>query len=292
MRAVTYLAPRSIEEAVSVLAEHGTMASVLAGGTDVIIQAREGRKLVDVFVDVKNIAETRALAWEEGGLLIGAAVPCAEIYEDSEIASRYPALIDSAALIGGIQIQSRASLGGNLCNASPAGDSIPTLIVLGAIAVIAGASGRRELPVEDFCVAPGRNALQPGEMLVALRLPAPRTNSGAAFERFIPRNEMDIAVCNCAASVVLSADGQRFESGRLAVGAVAPTPLLVADASAALEGQSVSDQTTKAAADRVAAAARPITDMRGSIAQRKHLAAVLATRVINKAVERARGRRA
>ena len=224
----------------------------------------------------------------DGSLRVGAAVPCAKLYRDTQVAMKYPALIDSASLIGGIQIQSRASLGGNLCNASPAADSIPTLIALGATCEIAGPNGRRTLPVEQMCTGPGQSALQPGELLVALTLPPPPVNSGAAFERFIPRNEMDIAVTNAAASVVLSADGARFEAARVAVGAVAPTPLLVLAAGEALAGQPVSDEAITRAAAAATAAANPITDMRGSAAQRKHLAGVLTGRVIRKAIERAK----
>jgi carbon-monoxide dehydrogenase medium subunit len=273
-----------------VLAAKGASARVLAGGTDVIIQAREGRKDVGVMVDVKHIPETTELTLgSDGSLRVGAATPCAQIYGNAEVAKRFPALIDSASLIGGIQIQSRASLGGNLCNSSPAADSIPTLIALGATAEIAGPNGKRTLPVEEFCTAPGQNALQAGELLVALTFPAPAANSGAAFERFIPRNEMDIAVVNAAANVTLSADGKTFQSARIAVGAVAPTPLFVKAAGDALAGKPVSDETIAAAASAAADAAKPITDMRGSAAQRKHLAGVLTKRVINKAVERARG---
>lgn len=288
MRAIEYVAPSSIADAVKALGD--PEARALAGGTDVIIQAREGRRNVGLMVDIKHIPEISELSLSaDGSLRVGAAVPCARIYADRAVAERFPALIESASLIGGIQIQSRASLGGNLCNSSPAADSIPTLIALGAVCEIAGPSGTRTLPVEDFCTAPGQNALQPGELLVALAFPAPPANSGAAFERFIPRNEMDIAVVNAAASVVLSADGSKFESARIAVGAVAPTPLLVSEAAAALAGKPVSPETIDAAAAAASAAARPITDMRGSAAQRTHLAGVLVRRVINKAVERARG---
>jgi CO/xanthine dehydrogenase FAD-binding subunit len=290
LQAIEYLAPASLDEAIEILASRGPTARVLAGGTDVIIQAREGRRNVGVMVDVKHISETMDLKLaSDGSLRVGAATPCARIYADTEIARRYPALIDSASLIGGIQIQSRASLGGNLCNSSPAADSIPTLIALGAVCEIAGPKGRRTVPVEEFCTAPGQNVLGAGELLVALTFPAPKAQSGAAFERFIPRNEMDIAVVNAAASVTLSADGSKFESARIAVGAVAPTPLFVKAAGDALAGKAVSAETIASAAAAASAAAKPITDMRGSAAQRTHLAGVLTRRVINKAVERARG---
>jgi len=290
VQAIEYVAPTSLHEATRLLAAHGASARVLAGGTDVIIQAREGRRNVGVMVDIKRIPEVTELKFaSDGSLRVGAATACARIYSDVEVRKRFPALVDSASLIGGIQIQSRASIGGNLCNSSPAADSIPTLIVLGAQCEIAGPNGTRTVPVEDFCSGPGQNILQTGELLSALIFPTPVANSGAAFERFTPRNEMDIAVVNAAASVVLSADGTKFESARVAVGAVAPTPLLVATAGDALAGQPVSEATVVAAAKAASDAAKPISDMRGSAAQRKHLAGVLTTRVINKAVQRAKG---
>jgi len=289
VRAIEYAAPASVDEAVRILAQHGAQARVLSGGTDLIVQAREGRRDIAVIVDAKTIPEATELRLEQdGSLYVGAAVPCAEIYENAEVQRRFPALIDSASLIGGIQIQSRASLGGNLCNSSPAADSIPTLIALGAACQIAGPNGRRTVPVEEFCTAPGRNQLQDGEMLVALTFPAPERNAGAAFERFIPRNEMDIAVCNAAAAIVLDGDARTFRSARIAVGAVAPTPLFVREAGDALAGQPLGPESIERAADIAAQAARPITDMRGSTAQRRHLAKVLVRRVIEKAVERAR----
>jgi CO/xanthine dehydrogenase FAD-binding subunit len=288
LRAIEYAAPSTVEEAVAILARHGSAARVLSGGTDLIVQAREGRRAVDVMVDAKTIPEANQIEFTaDGGLRIGAAVPCAVIYENAEIARRYPALIDSASLIGGIQIQSRASLGGNLCNSSPAADSIPTLIALSAVCHIAGPDGRRQLPVEQFCTGPGRNALRDGEMLVALQFPPPQPHGGAAFQRFIPRNEMDIAVCNAAAAVTLTDDGRTFRSARIAVGAVAPTPLYVEAAGAVLAGQPVSTESIDRAATLAGEAATPITDMRGSVAQRKHLAKVLTRRVLEQAVERA-----
>jgi CO/xanthine dehydrogenase FAD-binding subunit len=291
MEVQDYVAPSSVDEAVAVLGKHGSSARILAGGTDLIVQVRERRRQVAVMVDVKSIPDMTALEWTAaGGLRLGAATSCARIYRDAEVAKKYPALIDSASLIGGIQIQSRASIGGNLCNSSPAADSIPTLIALGVSCEIAGPSGRRTVPVEEFCTAPGQNTMQPNELLVALNFPAPAANSGAAFERFIPRNEMDIAVANAAASVVLSADGGTFTSARVSLGAVAATPLFVRAAGDALAGQPVNAASIEKAAEAARAAAKPITDMRGSTSQRRHLAGVLTTRVLEKAVERARSK--
>ncbi len=289
MKAIEYAAPASVAEAVSLLQQGGPTARVLAGGTDIIVMAREYRRDVSVMVDVKHIPELTEMSFSaETGLSVGAAVPCYRIYEDPQVQRLYPALVDSASLIGGIQVQSRASLGGNLCNASPAADSIPTLIALGAVAHISGPGGTRTLPVEQFCVAPGRNALEDGELLVRLQFPAPAPRSGARFLRFIPRNEMDIAVVNVCVAVQLNEARDHITSARVAIGAVAPTPLFVPEAGAALAGASTDPESWQPAVDAVRAAARPITDMRGSAAQRRHLAGVLTRRALEGAVARAK----
>jgi len=287
---IEYQAPQTVREAVGLLQGGGENARVLAGGTDVIVQVREGRRPnVSLLVDVKKIPELTSITFDQQrGLRIGAATPCYRIYENELVARLYPALIDSSSLIGGTAIQGRASLGGNLCNASPAADTIPTLIVLGGIAQIAGPEGTREVPVEQFCVAPGRTVLQPGEMLVALHFPTPQPRSGARFLRFIPRNEMDIAVVNAAAAVQLDESRNRITAARLAVGAVAPTPLFLDEASAALVGQEANEASIQRAAEIAMAAARPIEDMRGGIGQRKHLVGVMVRRALAGAVERAK----
>ncbi|MCB0123619.1 MAG: FAD binding domain-containing protein, partial [Caldilineaceae bacterium] len=195
MQAFDYVTAQSVDEVVDLLAEKGEMARVLSGGTDLLVALREGRRKAELVIDVKGLPETTAMSYDASkGLSLGAAVPCHRMYDDKSVATAYPGLMDSAHLIGGTQIQGRASMGGNLCNASPAADSIPSLIAHSAICNIAGPSGRRTLPVEEFCVAPGRNALQSGEFLVSLQVPAPKPGFGAAYLRFIPRNEMDIAV--------------------------------------------------------------------------------------------------
>lgn len=290
MHAIDYAAAPDVESAVAILGEWGERARVLSGGTDIIVQVREGRRPnVGMLVDIKRISETTGITYTRAdGLRLGAATPCCEIYENAELRAAYPALIDSASLIGGTQIQSRASIGGNLCNASPAADSIPSLIVLRATCEIAGPNGRRTLPAEQFCVAPGRSALAPNEFLVALRFPPAAPRSGSAFLRFIPRNEMDIAVASAAAAVVLDDAKRRVAAAHIAIGAVAPTPLYVPEAGAALVGQEPGPEAIGRAADAAMAAARPITDMRGSAAQRRHLVGVLTRRVIESAIQRAK----
>jgi carbon-monoxide dehydrogenase medium subunit len=281
-----FATPASVAEAVGLLTAHPG-ARLLAGGTDLLVQLRAGRKETDLVVDLKRIPELNALEYDTvRGLTIGAAVPCYRIYRDSTVARAYPALVELASLIGGTQIQGRASLGGNLCNAAPSADSIPLLIALGATCRISGPGGAREIAVEDFCTAPGRNVLQPGELLVALHLPPPAPHSGARYLRFIPRNELDIAVAGVGVEVVL--DNGKFRSARVALAAVAPTPLFVREAGDALAGQPVNDTSIARAADIARASVKPITDMRGTADYRRHICGVLTRRALEAAVQRAR----
>jgi len=262
---------------------------LVAGGTDIIVQLREGLRDADVVVDVKKIPDLMELSFSAAkGLRLGASVPCYRIYDNSEIAKAYPALVDATKIVGGWQIQSRASVGGNLCNSSPAADTIPALISLGATAIIVGQKGQREVPVELFCTAPGRNVLQPGELLVSLQFPPPQPRSGSAYERFIPRNEMDIAVAGAASSVQLSADGKTIEKARIALAAVAPTPQFAADASQWLAGKPANEATFAEAGEIAKKVASPITDMRGTAEYRVHLVGVLVKRTLARAIERAR----
>jgi len=197
-------------------------------------------------------------------------------------------VVDSAFLIGGIQIQGRATVGGNLCNAAPSGDTIPALIVQEATAIVAGPNGRRSIPVEDFCAGPGRNVLQEGEILVSMHMPPPKANFGANFLRFIPRNEMDIAIVNSAVSVLLDDSKQRIVSARIAIGSVAPTPVFARDASNLLAGKEANEASIEEAAEATKGAASPINDMRGTIDQRIHLVGVLTKRALRTAISRAR----
>ena len=246
MKDFQYLAPHKLDEAAILMAEHAGSAQLLAGGTDLLIFMRDGRKSPDVIIDAKKIPELTRVQLDADQLTIGAAVSCRTIWEHPEIAERFPALTDAATLIGGIQIQGRATFGGNLCNAAPSADTVPPVIVYGAIAHIISARGERDVPVEEICTGPGRTSLAPDEILVSLSIPAPPANSGAAFLRFIPRNEMDIAVANAAARVDLDEAGATFKSARIAIGAVAPTPLFVEAAGAALSGKPVNDASISA----------------------------------------------
>lgn len=289
MHPFAYVAPSTVAEAVAELNKHGDRARPLAGGTDLLVKARANVWELDAVVDIKNIPELMTLTINGDGLSIGAAVPCYQVYDNSEVAAQYPAIIDSVSIIGGIQIQSRAGLGGNLCNAAPSGDGIPALIAHSAVAKIASVNGTREVAVEDFCTGPSRTVLEAGELLVSIEVPKPAPNSGAAYTRFIPRNEMDIAVAGVGVFVQLDASGQNFESARIALASVGPTPILASAAGDSLAGKPVNDDTIAAAAALAKDAATPITDMRGTIEQRRQLVEVLTGRMIKQAVERARG---
>ena len=289
MQDFEYVAPTTLDEAVRLMAESGPKAKALAGGTDVIVQLRGGRFQIDRLVDVKSVPEMNELSYSDAnGLTVGAGVPCCLIYENETVIEKYPGLVDAAFLIGGIQIQGRATLGGNLCNSSPSGDTIPALMALGGVANVAGPNGTRQVPIEDFCTAPGRNVLQDGELLVNMNFPAPKPNSGAAFLRFIPRNEMDIAIANSAASVELD-DAGKVVSARIAVGAVAPTPRMAQAAADGMVGKEANDATIEEAAEAAKAVASPINDMRGTVKQRVHLVGVLTKRALRTAVARAKG---
>jgi carbon-monoxide dehydrogenase medium subunit len=284
---IDYAEPTSVEEAVGLLGERGETARLLAGGTDLIVQMRVGRRQPALVVDVKSIPELNEITYDPGaGLTLGAAVPCYKVYSNHALTHAYPGLIDAASLIGGIQIQGRASIGGNLCNGAPSADAIPPLIAHSVTCKIVGPNGTREVPVEDFCAGPGQTVLQPDEMLVSLHFPPPPPNFGARYIRFIPRNEMDIAVAGAGVSVIL--DNGTIKSARVALASVAPTPLFVREAGDALAGKQPTQESLNEAGQIAKAAARPIDDMRGTIDYRKHLCDVLTRRALATAVERAK----
>ena len=282
-----YEAPESVEGAVSLLAGGGPRGRVLAGGTDLLVQLRAGVIAPDLVVDIKRIKETREIREGDGMLVIGAAVTGAELGEHAGARSMWPGVVEAAELIGSTQIQGRASLAGNLCNASPAADTVPALIAAAAVCRIAGPGGTRRMPVEDVCTGPGQLSLGDGEFVVAFELARPPARSADAYLRFIPRTEMDIAVVGAGVSLSLD-EGGRCTAARVALGAVAPTVILVEKAGQALLGTQCDDSALKAMATAVRAASRPIDDKRGTAEYRTKVAGVLATRAARIAAERAR----
>ena len=289
MQAFSYVPARTLQEALDVLAKEGDQAKLLSGGTDILVMLREGRRKAKTVVDVKGIPELNELSYDaKKGLTIGAAVPCYKIYGMPAIALAYPGIIDSASLIGGTAIQGRATLGGNICTASPAGDTLPTLIALEATCHTARGGVRREIPIEKMFAGPGRTVLEPNEILIQIKVPAPGRNSGSAYLRFIPRNEMDIAVTSAGVSVTLDDDKKTILKARIAIGAVAPIPLFVPEAGAALIGKEATAEAIEEAAQLAKAAAKPISDMRGTAEHRKHLTYVMTKRALEKAIERAK----
>ena len=282
-----YALPHDLAEATELLAEYGDRAQILAGGTDIIVQLREGMRDADMVVDIKHIPEITEMTFSDGeGLRLGASVPCYRIYGDPVVSKAYPALADSTNIIGGWQIQSRASVGGNLCNSSPAADTIPSLIALAASCRIAGPEGERTIAVEDFCTAPGRNVLANGELLVDLRFAPPAPRSSSAYQRFIPRNEMDIAVAGAGSYLELEEDGQTIKAARIGLAAVAATPQFAKAASESLVGKPANEESFAAAGEIAKEVASPITDMRGTDQYRIHLTGVLTRRTLQIALDR------
>jgi carbon-monoxide dehydrogenase medium subunit len=290
MKAFDYFAPTTIGDALAALSGKGHRVCPLAGGTDLIVQLRRGALDADVVVDVKKIPELNGIAYRSGeGLTIGAAVPCHRIVEHADIVKMYPGLVDAVGLIGGTAIKGRATMGGNLCNAAPSADSVPAMIVLGATCHIAGPAGRRTVPVEHFCKGPGETILGRGELLVSVHFPPPKAHFGACYLRFTPRHEMDIAVVGVGASVALTPAQTTITEARVALGAVGPTPIFAEAAGTFLKEKEPSEASFAEAARLAQEAARPITDMRGTEAQRRHLVGVLTRRALRGAWERAKG---
>jgi carbon-monoxide dehydrogenase medium subunit len=279
-----FIAPRSLLEAQSVIANGGN-AAWLAGGTDLLVGIRLGLRDPNRVIDLKHIPELMALEVGTDQVLIGAAASAYDILHNSEIGSLCPGLADALDLIGSTQIQGRCSAGGNLCNASPAADSIPALIANGAVCRILGSSGERLLPVEDFLVGPGKNALEEDELLVQLVLPKPMLGTSDAYLRLTPRTEMDIAVAGTGVSITLDTTGV-CTAARVAIGAVAPTALLIEAAGQALVGSKLEDDAIDRAVTAVRAAASPISDKRGSAQYRTHVVGVLVKRAIQRAQAR------
>ena len=277
--------PNSVEGAISLLAADPG-ARVLAGGTDLIVQLRSNRIAPSAIVDIKRIAGMIGIRADAGSFAIGAATPCTALKDNKALAAAWPGVVEAANLIGSVQVRNRATMAGNLCNASPAADSVPALVAAGAICLIAGPNGQREVPVEAITISPGKTSLAPGEFVVEIRLPARPAGGGDAYLRSIPRTEMDIAVVGAGAALVLDSRGT-CTSARVAIGAVAPTVLLVEAAGAALVGSKFDDAALERMADAVRAACKPISDKRGTVEYRIAMSGVLAKRVVQIARERA-----
>jgi CO/xanthine dehydrogenase FAD-binding subunit len=287
LHAFSYEAPTTLEQALKLLSSDGDNARVLCGGTDLLIQMRNAVRKPLLLVDVKQIPELREISYDaKTGLRLGAAVPCIEIHESEVMHKHYPGLTEAAHLIGSLQIQSRASIGGNLCNASPAADTSPALLALGATAKIVGPGGTREVAVEKFFVGPGQSVLKPGEMVTQILIPAPAAHSSDRYIRMIPRNEMDIAIVGAGASVTL--DGDKVTAARIGLAAVAPTPILAPKAAESLIGKKLDEKAAERAGELAREAASSISDMRGTAEYRQHVIGVLTRRALLGAAERAR----
>ncbi|MBY8974326.1 xanthine dehydrogenase family protein subunit M [Rhodobacteraceae bacterium NNCM2] len=282
-----YESPSTLNDAVALLEAEGGTTRVLAGGTDVLVQLRSGMAEPDLIVDIKRIEGMFDITPEEGGFRIGAAVTGAMLSEHEALCALWPGVVEGMNLVGSTQVQGRATLAGNLCNASPAADSVPAMIAAGAVVRLHGPKGLRDVPVEEIVTGPGKTSLAKGEVVGSIFLPARPERSGDAYLRFIPRTEMDIAVVGAAVS--LSLDGDTIKEARVSLGAVAPTALLVEDAAAAIIGTALDDAACDKLAAAASAACNPIDDKRGTIEFRVQVAGVLATRAAKIALARAKG---
>lgn len=282
-----YHTPESFEDAAAIAAGASGVTRFLAGGTDVLVQLRSDMVTPDDLIDIKHIAGVHDITPEEGGWRIGAAVTGAEMSEHDALGRDWPGVVEAMDLIGSTQVQGRATLTGNLCNGSPAADSVPAMIAAAATVSVVGPKGTRKVAVEDIPTGPGKTSLAKGEVVAAVHLPARGAGGGDAYLRFIPRTEMDIAVVG--AGVSLTREGDKITAARVSLGAVAPTVLLVADAAAALVGSTLDDAALEKLARAAEAACNPITDKRGTIKFRTHVAGVLAKRAAKIAYDRAGG---
>ncbi|AEH81522.1 FAD binding domain-containing protein [Sinorhizobium meliloti] len=281
-----YIRPSSIEDAVGLLAEASGKAAVLAGGSDLLVRMKGGFIEPELIIDIKAIDALRHITESEDGFVIGAAVPCAVLGENAALRRAWPGVVEGANLIGSKQVQGRCTIVGNLCNASPAADSVPALLAAGAKALIRGPAGSRTIAVEMVPVGPGKTSLAPGEIIEAILLDKRQARSGDAYQRFTPRTEMDIAVVSAAVKLTLDDQGV-VQSARVALGAAAPTVLLVEEAAEILTGSRVDDKTLDRLAAACSGACRPIDDKRGTVEFRRKVAGVLAKRVALAAYQRA-----
>ena len=282
-----YEAPETLDAAIGLLAGQSGQVKVLAGGTDVLVQIHADMIEPDVIVDIKKIAEMREIADEDGAWRLGAAVTGKELMDNAAFNAAWPGVMDGVRLIGSVQVRGRATVGGNVCNASPAADSVPPMITSRAIATVIGPNGTREVPVQDIATGPGKTSLEAGEFVVSFKFPKRPARSGDAYLRFTPRTEMDIAVVGCAVNLTLD-DAGICTDAIVSLGAVAARALIVEDAAKALIGTPVDEAAMDALAAAASAAATPIDDKRGTVEFRTEVAAVLAQRAAAIALERAK----
>ena len=281
-----YIRPSTLEDAVGLLAEASGKAAVLAGGSDLLVRMKGGFVEPELIIDIKAIDALGHITESDEGFVIGAAVPCAVLSENAALRGAWPGVVEGANLIGSKQVQGRCTIVGNLCNASPAADSVPPLVAAGAKALIRGPAGSRTIAVEMVAIGPGRTSLAPGEIIEAILLDRRQPRSGDAYQRFTPRTEMDIAVVSAAVKLTLDDQGV-VQSARVALGAAAPTVLLVEEAAKILVGSRVDDRALDRLAEACSGACRPIDDKRGTVEFRRKVAGVLAKRVALTAYQRA-----
>jgi carbon-monoxide dehydrogenase medium subunit len=278
-----------MEDAVGQLAGSSGTSAILAGGSDLLVRMKGGFIEPDLIVDIKAIDGLSEIRETGDGFSIGAAVPCAVLGESAALKKAWPGVVEAAKLIGSKQVQGRCTITGNLCNASPAADSVPALVAAGARAVVVGPGGRRTIPVQSVPIGPGKTSLAKGEIIEAILLDKRAPRSGDAYLRFIPRTEMDIAVVSAGVNLTLDEHGV-ITAARVALGAVAVTVLLVEEAAEALIGRKLDEAALERLAKVCAGACRPIDDKRGTIEFRRKVAGVLAKRAATTAYARAGGK--
>ena len=289
MRRFDYYRPASLAEATALLDEHGDGGALLAGGTDLLVQIKEGHRNPTYLVALSGIAELAELRFSEGeGLRIGAQVLMQDLADDATVRERFSALSDGAEIVGSYQTRNMATVAGNVCNAAPSADVSPPLSVLDATVHIVGANAERDTPIDEFWTGPGKNVLEPAEIVAYFAVPAPPDRAGSYYERHTPRKEMDIAAVGTSVYVELDGSGVCTKA-RIALAAVAPTVIRTSQAEAALVGSEISEDAATAAGKIASGEARPISDQRGSAEFRAYLVEVMTTRSILRAVERARG---
>ncbi len=290
MKWIDYSSPETLSEALGLLNNYQKDAGILAGGTDLIVKMRANRVNPTQVIDIKAIPELNQININSNNdLTIGSAIPCYKIYNNSEIMNLRPELKDSASIIGGTQIQGRASLGGNICNAAPSADSVPLLIALGTTCNVQSINGERTIPLENLFSGPGQTVLEPNELLISITIPRKSDLAGANYIRFIPRNEMDIAVVGTGVSVVISDNKKNFESVRVSLASVGPTPIFVDGIDKEISGQEINDESIRVVSNMAKKASKPISDMRGTAEFRQHLCEVLTRRALITSIERAKG---